>query len=763
MVKVCNIRLLKDAAVLAERKATTASLDLKQFNLFYGFNGSGKSTLSRVFTALQSGEVQHRLPSNCTFEIEMSDGSRLNYPKSFAGHEKRFCVFNGDFIERNLRWDTGHATPVFYIGADQADAAQQLKELEATLPAAKQKLVGESKVAREREKAFAVFKKLTAGNIRERLRQVARYEATQFMSDVEKLGATAADVLSDDVLDAAIATCARSEPPAKVDPVGIPAEAIFDAIRSASELVPKSIGSIVVDGLAAHPTMVPWAQHGHEYHVSHNLESCLYCGSHIPGERIALLTAAFDDQLSAFVTDLNTSINAANGCAEALNIAKAAVPAAASLSAEFQPPFEAAAGKLTTALDDVTPLLLSALKSLRARQRTPTTAVTPNLPGIEDVKQRVQALSDSCAAVNDICKQHSDMVDTFVDHQTKAREDIRRHFVAKTASEYAKHVKEVEEGVGNEKAAEAAISKINEGVSELRAKVQQHGPAANKINLLVKSYLGHDELTIVAVEDGYELHRHGSLVTGAPSEGEKTAIALCYFLSTLEADDRKIKDLIVVIDDPVSSLDTKAMNYACSLVRNRLSGAAQLIVLTHNQQCMNEFKKHWKGWARGEPDKVKARLKFIDVTVPASTMLRTANIIDLPAHLREYESEYHYLFEKVLRFEEAAEGHFDYAFMMPNVLRRVLEIFLAFKVPRSGNISDKLKTLCERHKDLDLHRLNALERLTQVESHSDNLDDLISQSAMTVEESRDANAALLHLMKTVDGDHHADLEKYCKA
>lgn len=118
-----------------------------------------------------------------------------------------------------------------------------------------------------------------------------------------------------------------------------------------------------------------------------------------------------------------------------------------------------------------------------------------------------------------------------------------------------------------------------------------------------------------------------------------------------------------------SSLDTKAMNYACSLVRNRLSGAAQLIVLTHNQHCMNEFKKHWKGWARGEPDKVKARLKFIDVTVPASTMLRTANIIDLPAHLREYESEYHYLFEKVLRFEEAAEGHFDYAFMMPNVLR----------------------------------------------------------------------------------------------
>lgn len=31
--------------------------------------------------------------------------------------------------------------------------------------------------------------------------------------------------------------------------------------------------------------------------------------------------------------------------------------------------------------------------------------------------------------------------------------------------------------------------------------------------------------------------------------------------------------------------------------------------------------------------------------------------------------------------------------MIPNVLRRVLEVFMAFKVPRDGNLGDKLKTL----------------------------------------------------------------------
>lgn len=33
---------------------------------------------------------------------------------------------------------------------------------------------------------------------------------------------------------------------------------------------------------------------------------------------------------------------------------------------------------------------------------------------------------------------------------------------------------------------------------------------------------------------------------------------------------------------------------------------------------------------------------------------------------------------------------------------------------------------------------------------------------MTVEESRDANAALIHLMEVVDLAHLADLRKYCK-
>ena len=247
MTTIENIRLLRGAAVLAERKAVTPSLDLKRFTLFYGFNGSGKSTLSRIFAALQHGKMHDRLPEACTFEIEMSDGTKFTYPKAVNGLEKRVCVFNNDFIAENLRWEAGVASPIFYIGADQAVAAEQLKALEAALPAARVKHEGEAKFLKEREKSFNDYKRVIARTVSQHLRQAARYEAPQFVADIDKLGASG-DKLSDADLDAAAATCARSEPPAKVKLVDVPFSTLLKAIEAGALLAPKSIGSIVVKG-----------------------------------------------------------------------------------------------------------------------------------------------------------------------------------------------------------------------------------------------------------------------------------------------------------------------------------------------------------------------------------------------------------------------------------------------------------------------------------------------------------------------------------
>ena len=219
----------------------------------------------------------------------------------------------------------------------------------------------------------------------------------------------------------------------------------------------------------------------------------------------------------------------------------------------------------------------------------------------------------------------------------------------------------------------------------------------------------------------------------------------------------------MVVDDPVSSLDTKALNFACSLVRTRLDKAGQVFVMTHNLQCMNEFRKGWKLKARPPEGKdPTATFLFIDVTIPEGQVRRSSTIVEMSKLLREYDSEYHFLFSHVLRFVKQAEAYDDHGYMIPNVLRRVLDIFLAFKCPGGSGLPNQLDKLCADYPDLDRDRLAALERLAQVESHSDNLDDLLSFSTMTLEETRTAVDALLAMMEHVDTKHLANLKRLCR-
>jgi hypothetical protein len=177
-------------------------------------------------------------------------------------------------------------------------------------------------------------------------------------------------------------------------------------------------------------------------------------------------------------------------------------------------------------------------------------------------------------------------------------------------------------------------------------------------------------------------------------------------------------------------------------------------VLTHNLNCLNEFRNPWKSKARQADGKEPtAALLFLDVSMAKGALSRISQIIELPALLREYDSEYHYLFHHVLKFAVAGD-QYDYAYMMPNVLRRVLEVFLAFRCPGNAPLSSKIDQLCKAHEGLDKNRIIALERLSQVESHSDNLDDLISFSSMALEEAKDATKALI---ENVDVAHLSGL------
>ncbi|GGI27446.1 hypothetical protein GCM10010987_44430 [Bradyrhizobium guangdongense] len=162
--------------------------------------------------------------------------------------------------------------------------------------------------------------------------------------------------------------------------------------------------------------------------------------------------------------------------------------------------------------------------------------------------------------LNAAIKQHNETFAQFTQRQDEARLALRRHHLADKSQEFQNACDAVSEAKTDVDARTLSYNQLQEQATDLRSRIKEHGQAAEKINRLIEAYLGHKELSIASVEKGYEIHRRGRPIDSSPSEGEKTAIALCYFLSRLEAEGRSIKDRILVVDDPISSLDSRALN-----------------------------------------------------------------------------------------------------------------------------------------------------------------------------------------------------------
>lgn len=762
---ITNIKSLQGMGIYSDRRAGSPSLQFRRYNLVYGFNGSGKSTLSRLFASLQAGEPHPKLPEGGTFEVALNDGSGMGCPSNPSGLEQRVLVFNSDYIEQNLQWAAGRANPVFYIGADQAEAANELSRIEGEIVQAEARKKIAAVTERAAEKTLIQYKRERAKSVASRLHLGSRkYEAPQLTKDYDTWKEDVGSGLTDDQLKAAEDIRRLDEPMPHLQAVLFDKVTIETAYRFIADVCGQSLATVALDEVQRHPDMLLWLKHGHEYHEVHAIADCLLCGNSISAERRALLAASLNDSVDQFVARLNNTTERLSALIESSTQIASHCPTLEEVSTELRAGYHV----VRESLSKDAQLLgrqLSTLKTVLSAklERPATPADMKDVAAETDVMATAVRLAATVATVNDTIATHNQAITDFEKNKAAAETSIRRHFIIDGRDDYAKVAEDLTKATDQLNHEIESVAALKAKAGDLRQRIRTHGPAAGTINKLIAAYLGHGELTINPVHEGYELQRHGTPITAVPSEGEKTAIAISYFLSSLEADNRKLKDLIVVVDDPVSSLDTKALNFACSLVKSRLEKAAQVFILTHNLQCMNEFRKAWKNKARppggNEPT---ATFLYIDVTIPEGQFRRYSTIVEMSKLLREYDSEYHFLFSHVLRFIEQPGAYDDHGYMMPNVIRRVLDVFLAFKSPGGGGLPGQLDKLCSDYPKLDREQLAALERLTQVESHSDNLDDLLSFSTMTLEETRGAAAALLAMMEHVDEMHVKRLKSLCR-
>lgn len=260
--------------------------------------------------------------------------------------------------------------------------------------------------------------------------------------------------------------------------------------------------------------------------------------------------------------------------------------------------------------------------------------------------------------------------------------------------------------------------------------------------------------------------------------GERTAITLIHFLEDVARFDQSQGKPIVLIDDPVSSLDNNVFMGVSTYIWSEMitkEHVAQLILLTHNFDLFRQWDVQIENLHKQSDLKVKFPAQFYEIkSNHVTTAGRTRRVPFLAgwppsnAARKKVRSNYHHSFialaEVKMKLDEddSLENRLDAQLLFPNVIRRLLESFLAFKRPEwVGDLTGAMRNAtqllvdAEYEGDADALRLR-LTRYAHSYSHSETPE---TDETAEPEEIRSAIAAVFTFMNVIDEKH---FEGLCK-
>ena len=129
---------------------------------------------------------------------------------------------------------------------------------------------------------------------------------------------------------------------------------------------------------------------------------------------------------------------------------------------------------------------------------------------------------------------------------------------------------------------------------------------------------------------------------------------------------------------------------------------------------------------------------------------RAAFVLD--RELKDYESEYHYLFRRLKEMQAEQDGTIVRAYPVPNIARKVWDTFLMYRVPSGDTPYMKMEKLKEA--GFDAQKLDAIYKFTNSQSHitGGGFDPAL------VPETQKVLAELFEMMQKIAPDHYAVLD-----
>jgi len=739
---ILKLRRIKDLGIFRDYRWDADLPDFCRYNLIYGWNGCGKTTLSRMFASLSEGKAE-RYPL-LEYEIE-ADGATFKNGAGYGGHIR---VFNKDYVQANVE-RLGGPIPIFILGDENKKLAEEIaKDEKEVVDRVEDLRKAKEDVASSETRRGSIFTDI-ARTISQNVSRESTRNYRKPNAEADFSGVKTKIVLSDDEVKVAKGTLSQQQKPTieSLPAFGQDQLDLETIVQSATSLLALEVTSIAIKDLEDNSDISHWVEDGLAIHQSHKSTNCEFCNQVLPRDRIQELADHFNDADKELKKRVDKEVEDLGQISAALR--DLPVREASNLYDEIQDDYSKCLQGLTSAKDNLAVDIGRLGQRLVEKKSKTTEKMT--LGVTVDSTSFVSALND----VNEVIGKHNLKSGNFEKEKDVARTKLRDHYF----SEIFDDVKKLDVEIKSKKAKIVAIEQgdaevpgtisiraLNERIALNRSKISSSHKACSQINESLEKFLGRSELVFEVVDDGYVIKRYGEVAEDL-SEGEKTAIAFVYFTVQLLDQDFNLEEGIVVIDDPISSLDSNSLFQAFGFLKTSVVGAKQVFILTHNFEFMRQV-KNWFFHIRKVGGKLQRSFYMINNREVAGK--RTAYLGSLDKLLMEYESEYHYLFSLLQNFKD--DGTLESVYNFPNIGRKFLETFLAFKVPSHENLHEKMS-----HIDYDEAAKTAILRFVDTHSHAERSDGVLNFDMTLSNGGQNIIGDLLSMIKEVDVVHYETL------
>ncbi|MCQ2893318.1 AAA family ATPase [Helicobacter pylori] len=597
--------------------------EFKHYNIIFGNNGCGKTSLTRAFELLipKNKHIEkYRTISadkSPSIEFECKNGSYKIEPNSDIGVPFKVEIYNSDFLHNNAplnsefglkKLDDGTIILEGSVLGEETKEINQLKDFREKVEKRQKKIKDEndientliakqkSEIKKYDEEIEKIRKKMTSKTIQIALDEIGINDFYKVSKDKFKYQE---DVLTDLEKD----FNKLNEAMKKFDglkEMELPKD--YQTIKDKLEFlfsfdIDKEAGK-VSEKIKEHISKVgrEFIEKGIKLQKEMPDNACPFCTQKIPNEIIQEYTSYFNKSVETFNQRSLEMSGTLKNILDQWNI-KEILQSFEKFEPFMKKDFSKNKESLEKALEQIKVLLEKLQKEVDKKE------------GAKN-KEEFQKTDKKLLEIQKDIQQHVDETRKILNEKKKQKEKLEK---LKTELKEARIKKVKHDSYDWQKSKREAEGKLSVLIcmherlncllekidNKLKKLYEQKRPDIEAINSYLKAlnlpkYSLHEDYRIVLNSDALE----NSVAEMILSDGEKTTLAFAYFLARLKLFYKKenLKNLVVVIDDPISSLDEQRIYNTSDIVakiNQELAGEAlkdedkvQVFVLTHNHTFM---------------------------------------------------------------------------------------------------------------------------------------------------------------------------------